>query len=98
MPTVRIGRERLEVEPGERLLDALDDALSRAIPWSCRDASCGTCRVAVPEGEAALVPADAVETATLRSLGAAPGQRLACRLRLRDDAAGDLVLEPVTRR
>ncbi len=49
-------------------------------------ARCGTCRVRVISGAAALTPAGEVETALLQRLGAGTDVRLACQARLRGGA------------
>ena len=68
--------------PGERALDALDDAWPGAgLPTACRAGNCGACLVAVVSGADALDPPDAHELQTLSTLCAAPDQRLGCQLR-----------------
>ena len=84
MPTVhfvqgRVGAADLEVEVlgSERLLDVCDE--SRApVAFSCRGATCATCRVEVLEGLDRLEPAGEAEREVLRSLGAPRTTRLAC--------------------
>jgi len=72
----------LQLEPGERLLDALDD-LERVevLAVSCRAANCARCLVRIHQGGDGLVPPDADETRLLQMLGASSDQRLGCQLR-----------------
>jgi ferredoxin len=80
---------------GGRLLDICDD-LAAPVPFSCRGASCGTCRVEVLEGAHLLSSPGDEECSVLELFGDPPGRRLACaawvlrgegrlRLRLVDD-------------
>jgi ferredoxin len=62
---------------GGRLVDICDDA-SAPVPFSCRGASCATCRVEVLEGEALLEPPDPLEAELLEAMAEPPGRRLAC--------------------
>jgi 2Fe-2S ferredoxin len=65
--------------PG-RLLDLCDEA-TPAIPFSCRSASCGTCRVDVLEGAEHLKPPQDEELDVLAIFGDDPGERrLACQV------------------
>lgn len=68
----------LDVPPGERLIDALDDARA-PVELGCRSATCGVCMVEVVEGAGALAPPDPIERVALDELEAEPGDRLACR-------------------
>jgi 2Fe-2S ferredoxin len=70
------------------------DELEAPVPFSCRDASCGTCLVQVRFGAELLAPPDDVERRTLLRMGAAADQRLACRARL-FGAAGLLTIRSV---
>lgn len=63
---------------GGRLLDACDDARA-PVAFSCRSASCGTCRVAILAGAELLAPPGPDELDVLTIFAAAPGERLACR-------------------
>lgn len=74
---------RIPAEPGQRLLDILDEFETRPLPTSCRAAHCATCRVRVLKGEEALAPAGDAERETLEELQAAPNERLGCQLTLR---------------
>ena len=74
-------------EGGARLLDLCDEARA-PIPFSCRSATCGTCRVRVLSGAELLTPADATERETLALFGDGDDVRLACVVRLTDAAGG----------
>lgn len=69
---------------GERVVDACDEARA-PIPFSCRSATCGTCRVRVVEGARLVRRADSEEVAFLRAASAGEDERLACRLVLDAD-------------
>jgi ferredoxin len=77
---------RFEAESGATLVDVCDDAHA-PVPFSCRGASCGTCRVAVVEGADQLEsPADE-ELDVLDAFNMkAPKFRLACQARLKPSA------------
>jgi ferredoxin len=93
----------LESSGAERLLDCLDehalDQIERdpaqidatTFPVSCRGARCASCRVRVLHGAQHLQPAAADELDTLRLCGAAPEERLACQVTLRD-TSGEIEL------
>ena len=59
------------------LIDACDDARA-PVAFSCRSASCGTCRVAVLAGAELLAPPGPDELEVLAIFAAAPCERLAC--------------------
>lgn len=99
MATVRIeglsGSARsVELPDGGSVVDACD-ASSADVPFSCRSASCGTCRVIVVEGESLLTAAEDDELQVLDAFGVTPkNQRLACQAKV--SAGGGLVrLRPV---
>ncbi len=82
MPAIEILRSRhgaavtLAVEGG-RLLDACDEARA-PVQFSCRSASCGTCRVEVLAGAELLEPPGPDELEVLAIFAANPTERLAC--------------------
>lgn len=88
MPTIAIDRssfgEGVEVdEPeGGRLVDVCDEARA-PVPFSCRGASCGTCRVEVLEGAELLEPPGPHEAEVLAIFGDERAVRLACAARVR---------------
>ncbi len=72
-------------------MDLCDDHPEAGVPFSCRAANCGTCRVRVLEGDDLFAPADEDELAVLDLFGNLPQERLACQLELIRD--GDATLE-----
>jgi len=71
-----------DVPAGAALVD-LCDQLNAPIPFSCRSASCGTCRLVVLEGANLLAEAEDEELQVLDAFGQAPPERrLACQARL----------------
>ena len=79
-------------EKEDRLLDLCDDA-GATVPFSCRDASCGTCLVDIVTGAELLRRPEPTEQILLVRLGARKDQRLACRAVLGADV-GDLHVVP----
>ena len=78
---------------GARVLDLCDEK-SAGVPFSCRSASCGTCRVDVLEGAGLVEPPADEELDVLDLFGDDPARcRLACQLRLRE-GEGRLRLSP----
>jgi 2Fe-2S ferredoxin len=71
-----------EGRPGERLVDVTDEHPQADVPYSCRSASCGTCRVEVLEGEDALAAPEDDELEVLHVFGDEPRVRLCCQLRI----------------
>jgi ferredoxin len=104
MSTIRLSDLSVSLRAGERLLDALDEqwletADEPVLRFDCRAANCGSCRVRVRAGAAALSSAEPAERASLLQLGAADDERLACQIRLHDVAPEiEIVLESVARK
>ena len=101
MPTVvflsqrGVETTRTEAAPGDALIDLCDE--SRApVPFSCRSASCGTCRIVVLDGAAGLDEPKDEELDVLDCFGVKPPRfRLACQAKI--GAAASLVcVRPVT--
>ncbi|MDH5491161.1 MAG: 2Fe-2S iron-sulfur cluster-binding protein [Myxococcales bacterium] len=67
---------------GARIVDVTDEFPDAEIPYSCRSASCGSCRVEVVEGADAMAPAETDELEVLEAVDEGEGIRLACQLRL----------------
>jgi len=93
MPVVRFESRRvggaieIDAPDGAHLID-LCDLASAPVPFSCRSASCGTCRIDVLEGAELLEPPSEAEIEVLRLFGDDPAhRRLACQARLRPDQA-----------
>jgi 2Fe-2S ferredoxin len=77
---------RVESPEGGALIDMCDES-SAPVPFSCRSASCGTCRVEVLEGAALLEPAKPAEIEVLHVFGDDPDSvRLACQTRVKAGA------------
>ncbi len=71
-----------DVPQGAALVD-LCDTYNAPIPFSCRSASCGTCRLVVLEGANLLAPAEDDEIQVLDAFGQGPpDRRLACQAKL----------------
>lgn len=92
-PTVKVITESskgrvLEVDaaPESALIDVCDEHRA-PIPFSCRVAACGTCRVHVLEGAAELAPPEQDELDLLSVFHHEPGLvRLTCQAKLRAGA------------
>lgn len=89
MATVRFEPAGVEVggvTPGTRLVDVTDEHPESEVPYSCRSASCGTCRVAVVEGGEGLSDPEEDELDVLEIFGDDPKRvRLCCQIRLERD-------------
>jgi ferredoxin len=80
---------------GGSLADLCDEHAA-PIPFACRDANCGACRVEVLEGASELCDADPDEARLLAVFAAPPTHRLACRAQMKPGLA-TLRLRAVTR-
>ncbi len=69
------------IAPGTKVIDLTDDEPRAEIPYSCRSASCGTCRVAVLEGADAFPAPEDDELHVLDLMLSPEGVRLACQLK-----------------
>jgi ferredoxin len=77
----------MNVAAGTSLLQACDEH-GAPIPFCCRSASCGTCRVQLLEGAEHLLPPAEDELDVLDMYGELSSQvRLACQARLRPGGA-----------
>lgn len=84
----------VDVSQGGAVVDACDTSQAD-VPFSCRSASCGTCRVVVLEGGSLLAEPEDEELQVLDAFGVTPKkQRLACQARVRA-AEGLVRLRPV---
>ncbi|MEZ4361789.1 MAG: 2Fe-2S iron-sulfur cluster-binding protein [Kofleriaceae bacterium] len=76
----------IDAPEGAALIDMCDKH-DAPIPFSCRTASCGTCRIHVLEGAESLLPPEADELELLDVFNhKPPGIRLTCQARLRPGA------------
>lgn len=67
---------------GGAIVDLCDEH-SAPVPFSCRSASCGTCRLIVLEGSELLAEAEDEELQVLDAFGAGPpNQRLGCQAKV----------------
>jgi 2Fe-2S ferredoxin len=81
-PTVEVA-----VPDGGALVDVCDEHRA-PVPFSCKSANCGTCRVEVLEGQDELLPAKDDELDILDIFGLAPPRhRLACQARFKPGLA-----------
>jgi ferredoxin len=100
MPTVIFesneeGPVHAELAEGGSLAD-LCDRIDAPIPFSCRSANCGTCRIHVLEGQEHFLPAEDEELDVLDVFAVAPpAQRLACQAQVRQ-GAGLVRVRPVS--
>ncbi len=82
-----------DIQVGTSLVDLTDEYPEAEVPYSCRSASCGTCRVQVKEGKEALSAMDDDEQEVIEIFGDDRGDvRLCCQIRLEKDCE-KLVLE-----
>jgi ferredoxin len=76
----------VDARDGGRLIDFCDDHRT-PVPFSCRSASCGTCRIDVLEGAELLEPPRDDELEVLDLFGDDPANcRLACQVLVRAGA------------
>lgn len=78
----------IEVKKRAALVDVADEHETE-LDFGCRDGVCGTCIVSVRAGAENLSPMTDEERDTLENFAAAPGQRLACQVRI----VGDVEIE-----
>ncbi|MGO8997801.1 MAG: 2Fe-2S iron-sulfur cluster-binding protein [Polyangiaceae bacterium] len=95
MPTVVFEREKgksgkpviVVVPEGGALVDTCDDN-NAPVPFSCKSASCGTCRIEILEGADELLPPADEELDVLDLFHMeAPGYRLACQAKMKPGLA-----------
>jgi 2Fe-2S ferredoxin len=87
MSTIRVRFEpagfEVDAQPGETIMDITDANPAADVPYSCRAATCGTCRVEVLQGSDALSTADEIELEVLDIFGDTPDRvRLCCQTKL----------------
>jgi len=77
---------RIDAPDGGAIADLCDEN-DAPIPFSCRSANCGTCRIHVLEGGDLLLDAEDEELDVLDIFAVAPpAQRLACQAKMRAGA------------
>jgi ferredoxin len=77
----------MDVPKGGAIIDLCDDH-DTPVPFSCRSASCGTCRIDVLEGSEQLLPPEDEELDILDVFGDDPAvRRLACQAKMRPGLA-----------
>ncbi len=74
-----------DVAPGTDLVDVTDEFPKADVPYSCRSASCGTCRVEIVKGAEAFGPADDDELEVIDIFGDGDNVRLCCQLKIAKD-------------
>jgi len=72
----------IDVAPGARILDVADEHPRVGIPYACRAANCGICRVVAEAGGELLELPSARELRLLERLECDPGTRLGCQARI----------------
>jgi ferredoxin len=84
MTKVRFDPAQFEVsvDAPASLIDVTDEHPDSDVPFSCRSASCGTCRVEVLAGAEGLLKADEDELEVLQIFEDGPNVRLCCQLQL----------------
>jgi len=87
MSTIRVRFEpagfEVDAQPGEAIMDITDANPASEVPYSCRAATCGTCRVEVLEGGDSLSTPDEFELEVLDMFGDTPDKvRLCCQSKL----------------
>ncbi len=79
---------------GESIVDVADEHPESAIPFGCRSANCGMCRVRVHAAPGDFLPPEAEELELLALFDEGDRVRLACQLRA-DRPQGHIVLQVV---
>lgn len=75
----------LEVAKGTPLNRTLIRSRYPGVLWGCCEGNCGTCRFLPGEGAEKLPPVRPLERLLLERIGAGPGERLACYIRVEHD-------------
>ncbi len=98
MSTIRVRFEpsgfEVDAAPGEAIMDITDANPAADVPYSCRAATCGTCRVEVVEGGEVLSIAEELELEVLEIFGNTPDKvRLCCQTKLVGGAETQVTLK-----
>jgi 2Fe-2S ferredoxin len=84
----------VDAQAGEAIMDITDANPSAEVPYSCRAATCGTCRVEVLQGVDSLSTADEFELEVLDIFGDTPDKvRLCCQAKLVNNGATRVTLK-----
>ena len=85
MPTIVFERTGWTEErpEGGRVIDICDESPRAGVPFSCRGANCGTCRIEVLEGLDLCEPPGQDEADLLEIFGDGPEMRLGCQMRIK---------------
>ena len=97
MATIRFEPAGVEVPgvgPGTAIIDVTDEVPAAGVPYACRSASCGACRVRVLQGGDALAAPEPDEKEVLEIFDEVDGVRLCCQARLERDVER-IVLEVI---
>ena len=88
MPRIVFERSGFEVDVAEgvSIVDVCDQHIAAGVPFACRHANCGVCRMEVVEGAEHCEERTAWEAELLEFLREKPSTRLGCQLRVH---AGD---------
>jgi ferredoxin len=73
---------QVDVAEGGRLVDVCD-RVQAPVPFSCRAATCGTCRIEIVEGGELLEPREGAEAELLELLADPSNYRLACQAKIK---------------
>ena len=83
-----------DIKPGTYVVDVTDEHPAAEVPYSCRSASCGTCRVKVVKGAEAFPSPEDDELEVLEAFGEPSDVRLCCQLQIANDTP-EVVLQVV---
>lgn len=83
----------IEFEPDELAVDVpvgtplvkVAEENDTFLEFGCRNGMCGTCLITITSGGKYLPPPSEEEKITLEDVGAEPGQRLACQIKITHD-------------
>ena len=75
--------QTVDAPDGGSLVDICDES-SAPVPFSCRSATCGTCRIEILRGGDLLEPREEAEAELHDILGDPENVRLACQAKLRN--------------
>jgi adenylate cyclase len=79
----------IDVAPGARILDVADEHPQVGIPYACRGANCGICRVRAEQGASLLQAPGPRELRLLERLDSGSDVRLGCQIRITDEPGSE---------